>query len=119
LIRRSLLAAIVFLAACQRDPDSFTVGAAGPWKESYGIMTRRGIDLAVEEINHAGGIRGAPFRVVAKDDDADARRATSIAQEFVRDRHVLAVIGHVTSGAMLAAAKVYDGELTAVATSAS
>ncbi|HUQ20581.1 MAG TPA: ABC transporter substrate-binding protein [Gemmatimonadaceae bacterium] len=119
MIRRSLFTAIVLLAACHRDPDSYTVGAAGPWKESYGIMTRRGIDLAVEEINHAGGIRGAPFRVIARDDDADARRATSIAQEFVRDRHVLAVIGHVTSGAMLAAAKVYDGELTAVATSAS
>jgi branched-chain amino acid transport system substrate-binding protein len=119
LIQRSFLAAIVLLAACHRDPGSFTIGAAGPWKESYGVMTRRGIDLAVEEINHTGGIRGVPLRIIAKDDEADANRATAIAQEFVRDNHVLAVVGHVTSGAMLAAAKVYDGELTAVATSAS
>jgi branched-chain amino acid transport system substrate-binding protein len=82
-------------------------------------MTRRGIDLAVEEINHTGGIHGVPLRIIAKDDEADAKRATAIAQEFVRDNRVLAVVGHVTSGAMLAAAKVYDGQLTSVATSAS
>jgi len=82
-------------------------------------MTRRGIDLAVEEINHAGGIHGKPLRVAERDDEADGTRATAIAQEFVRDKNILAVIGHVNSGAMLAAARVYDGELTAVATSAS
>jgi branched-chain amino acid transport system substrate-binding protein len=111
--------ALVLLAACGSESTTYTVGAAGPWKESYGVMTRRGIDLAVEQINHAGGIHGTPFRVVAKDDEADAARATAIAQDFVRDRSILAVIGHVNSGAMMAAARVYDGEIAAVATSAS
>jgi branched-chain amino acid transport system substrate-binding protein len=115
----SLTLALFLLAGCQRGADTYTVGAAGPWKESYGINTRRGIDLAVEEINHAGGIRGAPLRLIARDDEADPRRAAVIATDFVRNREVLAVIGHVTSGAMMAAAHVYDGELTAVATSAS
>ena len=82
-------------------------------------MTHRGIDLAVDEVNHAGGIRGVPLRVLARDDEANGARATAIAQEFVRDKNVLAVVGHVNSGAMLAAAHVYNGELTAVATSAS
>ena len=117
--QKSLTLALLLFTGCQRGADTYTVGAAGPWKESYGIMTRRGIDLAVEEINHAGGIRGAPLRLLARDDGADPRRAAVIAQDFVRDNHVLAVIGHVNSGAMLAAARVYDGELTAVATSAS
>lgn len=111
--------ATVLLAACGRENSTYTVGAAGPWKESYGIMTRRGIDLAVAEINHAGGINGSPLRLIARDDEADGARAASIAQDFVRDPRVLAVIGHVTSGAMLAAARVYDGAITAVATSAS
>jgi len=82
-------------------------------------MSRRGIDLAVEQINRAGGIHGSPFRVIARDDQADATRATVIAQEFVHNPSVLAVIGHVNSGAMMAAARVYHGELTAVATTAS
>ena len=116
---KGLTLAFLLFAGCQRGPDTYTVGAAGPWKETYGIMTRRGIDLAVEEINHAGGIRGAPLRLIARDDDADPRRAAVIATDFVRNENVLAVIGHVTSGAMIAAAHVYDGELTAIATSAS
>ena len=117
--QKGLTLALFLFAGCQRGADTYTVGAAGPWKESYGISTRRGIDLAVEEINHAGGIRGAPLRLIARDDEADPRRAAVIATDFVRNDQVLAVIGHVTSGAMMAAAHVYDGELTAVATSAS
>ena len=111
--------ALFLFAGCERGIGTYTVGAAGPWQESYGIMTHRGIDLAVEEINRAGGIHGVPLRVIARDDKADGKRATAIAQEFVRNDQVLAVIGHVTSGAMMAAARVYDGEVTAVATSAS
>jgi len=114
-----LTLALLVLAACEHRSSIYTVGAAGPWKESYGIMTRQGIDLAVEEINRAGGIHGSPLRVIARDDDADPARATAIAESFVRDPSVLAVIGHVNSGAMIAAARVYDGALTAVATSAS
>ena len=109
----------MLLAACSRQSGTYTVGAAGPWKESYGVMTRRGIDLAVEEINHAGGIHGSPLKLVPRDDEANGARAAAIAEDFVRDSRVLAVIGHVNSGAMLAAARVYDGELAAVATSAS
>jgi branched-chain amino acid transport system substrate-binding protein len=110
---------LALLTACNRGSATYTIGAVGPWKESYGIMTRRGIDLAVEEINHAGGISGVPLRVLAKDDESDPGLATAVAQALVRDSRVLAVVGHVNSGAMLAAAHVYDGELAAVATSAS
>ncbi|HEX6575717.1 MAG TPA: ABC transporter substrate-binding protein [Gemmatimonadaceae bacterium] len=113
---------IVFLslaAACSRGGDTYTVGAAGPWKESYGIMSRRGIELAVDEINRSGGINGAELRVLARDDEANGTRAAAIAQEFVSNPEVLAVIGHVNSGAMLAASRIYDGQLTAVATTAS
>jgi branched-chain amino acid transport system substrate-binding protein len=82
-------------------------------------MSRHGIDLAVDEINRAGGINGVPLKILARDDEANGSRATAIAQEFVANPTVLAVVGHVNSGAMLAAARIYDGELSAVATTAS
>jgi branched-chain amino acid transport system substrate-binding protein len=116
---RELTAFVALLAACSRGPEAHVIGAAGPWKEAYGVMSRRGIDLAVDEINRAGGIDGTPVRIIARDDEANATRAASIAQEFVADPRVLAVVGHVNSGAMLAAARIYDGQLTAVATTAS
>jgi len=118
-LKRTLLIGLALVTACNRGGDSYTVAAAGPWKESYGVMTRRGIDLAVDEINRAGGINGSPLRILARDDEANGSRAAAIAQEFVGNPDVLAVVGHVNSGAMLAAARIYDGELAAVATTAS
>ncbi len=109
----------LLLAGCSSGGESYTIGAAGPWKEGYGVMSRRGIELAAEEINHAGGINGSPLKVVARDDEASGARATEIAQEFVANRSILAVVGHVNSGAMLAAANIYNGQLSAVATTAS
>ena len=114
-----IVCCLALLSGCGGGGDSFTVGAAGPWKEAYGVMSRRGIELAVDEINRGGGIKGRSFKVVPRDDEANGSRAAAIAQEFVANPEVLAVIGHVNSGAMLAASRIYDGQLTAVATSAS
>ncbi|HZK78532.1 MAG TPA: ABC transporter substrate-binding protein [Gemmatimonadaceae bacterium] len=119
-MRKSVIAlGLLLLAGCSKGGDSYTIGAAGPWKQGYGVMSRRGIDLAVDEINRAGGINGAHLKVAARDDEASASRAAEIAQEFVADPEIIAVVGHVNSGAMLAAAKIYDGQLAAVATTAS
>jgi len=114
-----ILFCLALLSACSNGEDSFTVGAAGPWKEGYGVMSRRGIDLAVEEVNKGGGINGRPMKILPRDDEANGSRAAAIAQEFVANPSVVAVIGHVNSGAMLAASRIYDGQLTAVATTAS
>jgi len=96
--------------------QTLVLGSAGPWTEVYGQMCHRGIELARDEINAAGGIRGAKIEIRFQDDSARGPVAARIAQQFVDDRAVLAVIGHMSSGAMLAAARIYDGKLPAVAT---
>ena len=115
----ALVSCLLFAAACSRGGYSYTLGAAGPWKEAYGVMSRRGIDLAVDEINRAGGIGGKQLKILARDDEASGSRAAAIAQELVGNPEILGVIGHVNSGAMLAASRIYDGQLPAVATTAS
>src|SRR5688572_27591249 len=117
-MRSGALFFVVFALACADKPTDVVLGAAGPWTEGYGAMNKRGIDLAVEEINAAGGVARRPLRILARDDSADGRKATAIALEFVRDPQVSAVIGHVNSGTMVAAARIYDGSLAAVATTA-
>lgn len=82
-------------------------------------MNKRGIELAVEEINARGGVTGRPLQVLSRDDEADGAKAAAIASEFVENDDVIAVVGHVTSAAMMAAARVYDNGLPAVATTAS
>jgi len=44
---------------------------------AWGNAARNGIDLAVEEINAAGGINGKPLEVVHEDDQSDAKKAIS------------------------------------------
>ena len=115
-LRALLLAG--FLVACAGQPADVTLGAAGPWTEGYGAMNKRGIDLAIEEINAGGGVRGRPLRLLARDDGADGAKAATIAVEFVQNPAISAVVGHVNSSTMVAAAKIYDGARPAVATTA-
>jgi branched-chain amino acid transport system substrate-binding protein len=113
-----LIAGVVL--GCDRRTDApLVIATAGPWGQANGAMHRRGVDLAVDEINAAGGIRGRPLTGVARDDEGDGSRAAAIAGEFVAADTILAVIGHVNSGAMVAAARVYDGRLAAVSSTAS
>lgn len=120
--RLLLACAGALLASASCRPTSVvtvTLGAAGPWQEDYGAMNRRGIELALAELDSLGPQRAPHVRVLFRDDGGDGMRAAAIAQEFVGRREVAAVIGHVNSGAMVAAARVYDGHLAAVATTAS
>ena len=110
--------ALFAIAGCAANKDPYVVGAAGPWKQGYGLQNLQGVELAVDDINKAGGINGHTLRVITRDDDGDGATAAKIAQEFVSNRRVSAVIGHVNSSGMLSAAPVYDGQLAAVATSA-
>jgi branched-chain amino acid transport system substrate-binding protein len=115
----ALPAALLLLVACgSGDAAPILLGAAGPWTEGYGAMNRRGIELALEHLNARSEHKSRPVRVLFRDDEGNGAKAAAIAQEFVENPAVLAVVGHVNSGAMVAAAKVYDGRLPAVATTA-
>jgi branched-chain amino acid transport system substrate-binding protein len=113
------LLALLLLAACGGGSGPVHLGMSGPFSEGFGKANQQGAILAAAEINAAGGINGDSLVLVFKDDGGEGSKAASVAQEFVDDARVSAVVGHVTSGAMRAAAKVYDGHLPAVATTAS
>jgi branched-chain amino acid transport system substrate-binding protein len=117
-MKRSLLLFGLLLGCSDARGSALTFGAAGPWKEGYGAMNRKGIELAQEEINSRAERSGAPLRIRWQDDEGNGQVASKIAQQFVDSSDVVAVIGHVNSGAMVAAASVYDGRLAAVATTA-
>jgi branched-chain amino acid transport system substrate-binding protein len=114
----AFLAALLVLG-CAAERAPVLIGSAGPWDQSYGEMNKRGIDLAIDEINARGGVRGRPLQVVYRDDAGDGSKAAAVAGEFVANPAIVAVVGHVTSGAMVAAARVYDQGLPAISTTAS
>jgi branched-chain amino acid transport system substrate-binding protein len=114
------LVGLVAVASCSRGATGTVVfGAAGPWNEAYGAGNKQGIELAVDEINASPAWGGARHLEIAfANDSASGARAAAIAQQFVDSAPIVAVVGHVNSGTMVAAARVYDKHLAAVATTA-
>src|SRR5688500_8288972 len=118
LTRCKLFILCLLSLGCSGSSAPIVIGAAGPWQAGYGQMNRYGIELALSEINARGGVRGRPLEILMRDDEGSGAKAASIAAEFIANPRVAAVVGHVNSGAMMSAAKVYDGDLAAVATTA-
>jgi branched-chain amino acid transport system substrate-binding protein len=115
----ALVGAATLLACAHGGSGIVTVGAAGPFSQpGYGVANKQGIELAVDEINASPAWAGRKLHIAFADDSGSGVRATMVAQAFVDSAPVVAVIGHVNSSAMVAAARVYDKHLAAVATTA-
>lgn len=73
---------------------------------SYGTSELEGIDLAVDEINKAGGIDGKQIEIVKADNKSEASEATNLANRLIEKDKVIAIIGAATSGATVAQAQI-------------
>ena len=73
---------------------------------TFGRSTDNGIQLAIDEINAAGGVNGKKVRVITYDDKGDAREAGTAVTRLVTRDHVAAVLGEVASSLSLVGAPV-------------
>jgi len=112
------LTAAALFGGCSPSAKPLVLGAAGPWSEPSMALIKDGINLAVEEVNAKGGVDGRPIRVRYVDDRRSGALGAVVAESLVSDQSVLAVIGHVNSPALIAAAPLYDGHLVAVSSAA-
>ncbi|MCH5273893.1 MAG: ABC transporter substrate-binding protein [Lachnospiraceae bacterium] len=102
--------AVSMFAGCGNKTDDtvYKIGGIGPLTGSaadYGISVKQGAEIAIEEINAAGGIKvgDKTLKIEMKfaDDEASAELATT-AYNSVMDWGAQAILGNVTSGACLA-----------------
>lgn len=99
------LAALVPTAAAA----DVKLGLAGPVTGQYASFMeqmRRGADLAVADLNAAGGINGEKVVLQVADDACDPKQAVAVANRFVADG-VQAVVGHFCSSSTIPASSVY------------
>ncbi|MBQ3076516.1 MAG: ABC transporter substrate-binding protein [Clostridia bacterium] len=66
---------------------------------TYGQSSVDGINLAIEEINAAGGVNGKQIQLVTVDNKSDAAEAYTMTTKLMTSDGVLAVLGPATSGA--------------------
>lgn len=89
------------------------IGFAGPLTgpiAHVGKDEQYGAQLALDDANAKGlslGGQKVKFELMAEDDQADPRTATTVAQRLA-DAGVKGVIGHVTSGAAIPASRIYE-----------
>jgi branched-chain amino acid transport system substrate-binding protein len=83
------------------------IGAVWPWTGPKGDLSE-GIDIALEEINTAGGVLGRKLRLLRADDESSLAKGRLVAQEFVENRDMVAVIGHLFSFIALPASSIYE-----------
>ncbi|WP_426399517.1 ABC transporter substrate-binding protein [Ralstonia sp. R-29] len=98
-------------AAAPASGEPLYFGVSGPLtgqNAQYGAQWKAGFDLALEQINAAGGIHGRPLQYVFEDSQSDPRQAVAIAQKFVADRRILIELGDFSSPASMAASPIYQ-----------
>ena len=115
--RRLLLASAGLLAApaivrAQSMRDDRSAGGAGPIRigeinsytaaAPFTLPYRRGWQVAVEQINAAGGVLGRPIEVISRDDAGQPQTALNLATELLDDQKVDLLAGGYLSNVGLA-----------------
>lgn len=110
--------AVTMLAGCgggeteKGSSDTIKIGAIGPVTGDgaiYGEAVKNGAELAVKEINEAGGINGAQIEFNFQDDEADAEKAVN-AYNTLKDWGMQALLGTVTSAPCVAVGEVAQAD---------
>lgn len=83
---------------------------------SYGQSNTEGVELAVDEINAAGGIDGKKIELIKVDNKSDAAEATNAAIRLTSQDKVNAIIGASTSGNTVAQAQIANNTQTVLIT---
>ena len=101
-------------ASTTTDATTFKVGGIGPTTGGaalYGLAVKQGAELAVKEINEAGGINGVQLEFQMEDDEHDAEKSVN-AYNNLKDWGMQMLMGTVTSAPCTAVVeKTYEDNM--------
>lgn len=89
-----------FIYGCTKDKETIKIGILGTMSginSDLSVSGRRGIEIAVDEVNSSKGLLGKEVELVIKDDENDFTRAIQMEKEFINE-NIPVVIGPYTSG---------------------
>ncbi len=110
-----LLTALAMPAApsLAQSKDPVTIGAieilSGP-NNKYGVAIKNGFDLALEEVNKAGGVLGGrPLAITYEDSAGNKEQAINAARQLIGAKKVPLILGPTLSNEMFAVGPVVNG----------
>ncbi len=110
--RKRLLLSIFFIATIivgialvnfrsnEPIPIGFVAGLSGKFSD-LGLDCRRGVEIAIDKVNQAGGIDKRQLQLIAMDDGQDEKMAKEAVANLIAQQ-VPVIIGHSTSSMSLA-----------------
>jgi len=78
------------------------IGAMSGTNAVLGDWMKKGVTLAVEEKNKAGGIQGRQIQIIVYDDEADPTKSVNLAQKVATEDKVMAAFATTNSTSALA-----------------
>ena len=105
----ALAMGLTFSGLARADINVAVVGPLTGAYASFGEQMKAGAELAVEDINAAGGVLGKKLKLFAADDACDPKQAVSVANKLAGEQ-VVFVAGHFCSGSSIPASAVYAEE---------
>ena len=101
----TILFVFAAVSCSKKDADSafgiIKIGGVAPLSGNvavYGVECKNGIDLAVEEINAAGGVAGKKLVFICEDDEGMPDKTVNAFKKLITKDKVSIVIGSLTSG---------------------
>jgi branched-chain amino acid transport system substrate-binding protein len=82
------------------------IGSLSGSEATFGVSTHRGIELAAQELNAAGGVKGKQLEVITLDDQSKPDEAATAVTKLITQNQVAAVLGEVASSRSIAMAPI-------------
>ena len=109
----AIIACAAFWSGCNKKQDAsqneILIGEYGSLTgatATYGQSTHKGIAMAVEEVNVAGGVLGRKIKLITEDDAGKPEEAQTVVTKLINKDRVSAILGEFASSNSLAGAPV-------------
>jgi branched-chain amino acid transport system substrate-binding protein len=106
---RNKLAAGFFFAGCNKAGDTIKVGEFASLTGSeatFGQSSHQGTQLAIDDINAAGGVLGKKIQLLTEDNQSQAGQSATVVRKLISSDGVVAMLGEVASSRSLEAAPI-------------
>lgn len=98
------LSALTSFVGCTKKTDNANEIVLGSYSSNtgatatFGVFQMRGIEMAVNEINAAGGIKGKKIKLINYDNKSDDNETLAVVNRLISQDKVVAIVGEATSG---------------------
>ncbi len=105
----AILLAFAGAAATTRAQETIKIGEFASMTgehAGFGQQSHKGTQLAIDEINAAGGVLGRKLELIMEDDQSQAGQAATVVQKLIAQNKVVALLGEVASSKSLEGAPI-------------